>query len=140
MKTTINRAKIKKNPVVPTKESERLKFFRKAEGLSQTELGEALGCHQTQVFKYENGKNIIPLDVVKIIHAKFNMSYDWFYHGTGNPKAVKHEKKLVTNISDMANNILILEQQIKVLKAEIRKIGSDFYEYRNNNLGRKTDN
>lgn len=131
MKTTINREKIKKNLTAPTKESERLKIFRKAENLNQTEIGEILGCHQTQVFKYENGENIIPVSVVKTLNKKLKLSYEWFFNGAGNMKVAEKEQKTINVVTDTANNVKMLEELVKKLSADINKIGRDFYDFKN---------
>jgi len=121
-----------------TEESKRFEQFRKFINLSQQELAEVLTkelntpFEQSKVSKYSRGIYAVPLEVLKVLHVKYQLSYEWFFHGTGR-MLVREVKKqmLVTETAAIRNSYELLEKLVASLRADLNKVYKDFYEYKN---------
>jgi len=82
--------------------SERIIYWRKQKGLSQTELGRQLGLSYQQIQKYENGGNRITVDAIAEIARVLNVPVGSFF-----PRLETREQS-----HD------IFDQQIQMLKDE----------------------
>lgn len=69
--------------------SERLKALRDAKGLSQTEVGKAIGCNQKTYSQYELRQRDISTDMLCCIADFFGVSTDYLLGRTDNPKPPK---------------------------------------------------
>ncbi len=58
-----------------------IRIQRKARGLSQTELGKALGVSYQQIQKYENGKNRLGASRLQQIATVLDVTPDFFFEG-----------------------------------------------------------
>ncbi|WGQ15621.1 helix-turn-helix domain-containing protein [Sphingobacterium faecium] len=106
-----------------TQEAKRFKDFRKSIGLTQVELADDLGIKQDVISRYESGKYVIPLDVVKFLYTKYKLNYVWFFHGFG--KKIVDEKAKATLTTDLKEVLLennILKEKIKVLEGRFEKL------------------
>ncbi|MHC5306334.1 helix-turn-helix domain-containing protein [Bartonella sp. LJL80] len=57
----------------------KLKYLRKAVGVTQSEIGAFMGdISFQQVQKYENGSNLVPLDRLSMLAKKFDLSIEFF--------------------------------------------------------------
>lgn len=61
----------------------RLRTIRKALGLSQEQLGQALGVSNTAISKLENGENNITEQNIKAICREFDVNENWLRTGQG---------------------------------------------------------
>jgi transcriptional regulator with XRE-family HTH domain len=117
---------IKNNKPV-TEEARRFKEFRKAENLTQKQLGEILSKEQATIQRYEKGTFAIPIEVVKALHENYQMSLDWFFLGKGSRLYVPQKGSLVTDMKTFETNQSILTTQLAGLKQEFNKLFKDFY-------------
>ncbi|MDQ7947674.1 MAG: helix-turn-helix transcriptional regulator [Pedobacter sp.] len=111
-----------KTKITWTEEAIRLKAFRKFMKLSQVELAELLGVHQTMVYKYENSLGIIPIEVAKVLHDKFDMSYDWFYSNKGAMQEKLKPTSLVKDTNRLQGEIERMKAEIDGLKSQMKTI------------------
>ena len=77
---------------------------RKKMGLSQAELAEKLGVTYQAVSKWENGKNLPDMLVLKELSDLFNVNIDEILNG-------KEQKKKSNKMYLIINNLSIREQQ-----------------------------
>lgn len=61
------------------KVGQRIKSIRKANGLTQTDLGDKLGVTFQQVQKYEKGSNRISAPKLFMCSELFGVSVSWFF-------------------------------------------------------------
>lgn len=100
----------------------RLKRLRNNLGITQTELGNALGISKSLVSKYEIGRHEAP-DDIKIKLAKyFNVSVDYFIGVIHEPISYKSRSKIKTVIipNDFTDDIKEIEKFIEFLKYKKR--------------------
>lgn len=76
-----------------TKVSEIVKNIRKNNNLTQKQLGDILGVTYQAVSKWENGKNIPDITMLKIISEKFNINIEELL--TGKKKADNNKTKRI---------------------------------------------
>lgn len=117
---------------ITTEEAERLKVFRKAEGLSQETFAAKLGTVHSIISRYECGRLNIPIDFIKEMHRVYNLSLTWFFTGKGNRKHIEEKSNLVTDVKTIATNQDILQAQIEGMKHELLKLHRDFHAFKNN--------
>ncbi|WP_433863223.1 helix-turn-helix domain-containing protein [Sphingobacterium thalpophilum] len=113
------------NPI--TEEAKRFKAFRKAERMTQEEIGEIIGGTKSLVYKIEKGVLRIQLEHVKKLHEKLGMSYEWFYHGKGKRLFNKADVNTFQLTMDLRNKIDLLEQKLAEQDKIIKKLVRDFY-------------
>ena len=112
-----------------TEESKRFKKFRKSIGLTQVEMAELLETQQTVISKYESGQLNIPIDAIKVLRLKYNMNYDWFFHGTGQMKTDKVERNTITtDIKNMMLDINITKAKLEQIHRDFVRLHADFYD------------
>jgi transcriptional regulator with XRE-family HTH domain len=69
---------------IENKESaERLKYFRRAIGLSQEKFSKELGVSKPAYVRYETGNRQIPSRMMRMMFEKFNLSIGWLLFGEG---------------------------------------------------------
>lgn len=124
-RSTSMKAKIK-----PTLEAERLRVFRKANNLSQIEFGEIINVTQPQVNKYETNRNMIPIEVAKLLHTKLQMNYEWFYHGKGSMKLVPKKTTLADTL-EVSSELARVKEEVYSLKETVKKLVRDVYDKSN---------
>ena len=88
---------------------ERLFYLREEKDMTQEQLGKIVNTKKWSITKWENGKEIIPLEKLNIYSNYFNVSMDYILRLTDNRK---------TN-----NNIDIIDP--KIVGNNIKKIRSD---------------
>ena len=96
---------------------QRIKARRKMLGLTQTELGNALGVTFQQVQKYERGTNRVGSSRLFCISRTLNVTVGYFFEGveTRLPDFTDNIKKMVGEVSDSdeSKNLLNIYYQIK---------------------------
>lgn len=55
----------------------RLKQFRQKNGITQRQIAEAIGIAERQYWRYEAGKNELPIRYLTEICNKFNIDANW---------------------------------------------------------------
>jgi transcriptional regulator with XRE-family HTH domain len=113
-----------------TIEARRLKEFRKKEGYSQEAFAEAMGVTHPSISRYENNRLNIPVEFVRELHEKLNMSTHWFYTGKGDHKHVAGKSNLVTDLKSLITSHNILQDQVGLLKFELYKLHNDFHAFK----------
>jgi transcriptional regulator with XRE-family HTH domain len=125
MKSTITKPKVAR--VVST-EAKRLREFRKAEGLTQTEFAVIVGKDQATVQRYESGEYVISVEIVRIMHERLLLNFTWFFTGKGPRKIVPEKTNLVTDVKSIELNQNLLIDQVAGLKLDFIKLHNAFYE------------
>ncbi|MEN5085470.1 helix-turn-helix transcriptional regulator [Sphingobacterium faecium] len=110
-----------------TDEAKRFKAFRQAEKMTQQDMGDLIGKTKSFVNKIEHGHLRLSIDEVKTLHVKKRMSYEWFYHGSGNRIHQAKDENLVKVTTDLKNEIDLLRQKLQQHDESIVKIYRDFY-------------
>ncbi len=64
----------------------RLKDLREDKDMKQTDVAEILGIKQPQYSRYENGLRDIPSDILIMLADYYNVSTDYIFGRTNNPK------------------------------------------------------
>lgn len=67
----------------------RLKDLRMDKELSQSDIGELLGIHQTVYSRYERGYQTIPLEYLLTLADFYKTSTDYILGRSSNPKPYK---------------------------------------------------
>jgi len=111
-----------------TAEARRFKEFRKAENLTQKQLGDKLGKEQATIQRYEKGTFVIPIEVVKMLHELYQMSLDWFFLGKGSRLYVPQKGNLITDLKTLETNQSILTTQVYGIKQEFLKLHKEVHE------------
>lgn len=88
---------------------ERLKELRKAKGVSQEELSEALDVSRQSISKYENGAAEPSFDKLTLIAKFFDVSFDYLLgdHERGEPEKIvlKEKDKRILIISNIDGKV-----------------------------------
>jgi len=84
---------------------ERLKYLRKALGLSQEEFGERIGRSLRTIQYWEAGTVQIPDTALKLIASTFGISYEWLKTGQGEMWE-RREKALLEELETKAKELL----------------------------------
>ena len=111
-----------------TAEARRFKEFRKAENLTQKQLGDKLGKEHATIQRYEKGTFVIPIEVVKMLHELYQMSLDWFFLGKGSRLYVPQKGNLITDLKTLETNQSILTTQVYGIKQEFLKLHKEVHE------------
>lgn len=92
---------------------ERLREMRKALGLTQRQLGDALGIRDSAISKIEKGENALTEQNIRAICREFNVSYEWLSTGRGE----MFEDLPETLLSELAQQYHLNPQDIQIIKA-----------------------
>jgi transcriptional regulator with XRE-family HTH domain len=76
---------------------EKFKLIRKDLQLNQVSFGANLGTNQVSIADIENGRKNPNMDILVILHKKFQVNLNWFIAGTGN---MKYEYQIVDQPAD----------------------------------------
>ena len=118
--------------IIVSDEAKRLQLFMDREDLSQKELGRIIGKPASTVNKYLKGKLIIPFQVVKTLHFKFRINFNWFYVGVGHMKLTEkdkdaNKKSLITDVSDIKVDQAQILARMESMEVKFNKLVRDFY-------------
>ncbi len=117
-----------------TTESEQFKKFILELNINQRDLAKVLGKSQSTIAKYCSGDYYIPFEVVKLLHKKFKMSYDWYFDNKGSitiePKELK--KTLVSDVTDLRSTVRILEGKLKTLTRNFDSLHTEYHDFKHN--------
>jgi transcriptional regulator with XRE-family HTH domain len=109
-------------------EAKRLRLFMEREGITQDEMAELLDTNQSTVSKYLSGKLKIPLKVVKVLHLKKHLNYEWFFHGTGTvKKGVLEKRNIQTDLVDIHAGLGLMMASQDQMRDLLNKLVRDFY-------------
>lgn len=95
----------------------RVKTFREICGMSQSELGNAVGVTFQQIQKYENGKNKVSVSRLIDMCSILNVSLMDFLNGLGNA-----EKAHIISVSDVKQDKIIQDPDRNKEITELLKI------------------
>lgn len=111
------------NKKVENKESaERLKYFRRAIGLSQEKFSKELGFSKPAYVRYETGDREIPSRLMRTMSKKYNLSIGWLLFGEGgmfSPEDAE-SRHIPPGISERDKDVKKIESHIDL--AELREI------------------
>jgi transcriptional regulator with XRE-family HTH domain len=101
-----------------------IRIQRKARGLSQTELGKALGVSYQQIQKYENGKNRLGASRLQQIANVLDVAPDFFFEGEsarvlGSSGA--KETALIQDFISSRDGIHLSKAFLKISDAKMRR-------------------
>ena len=133
----MNTVKIKSVPkkgldILPP-EAIRMREFRKHMKLTQKEMGDALNRDAPTITKYEKGQYIVPIEVIKLMHDKMDMDYEWFFSGLGrkrskeNPEENQKGSNLVKDITVLSSNQEVMAGVLKTLREEFKLLFIEFH-------------
>lgn len=95
----------------------RLQQLRAEKNLTQTELGNLVDTHYTQIARYEAGVSKPSADVISLLAEKLGVSADYLLYGARENAAV----------ADMADNELLnLFKEVSQLPEEKKALAKDF--------------
>lgn len=113
-------------------EAKRLRMFLEREDLSTYDLAEIIEKPQPTVSKYLTGDLKIPIAVVKTLHLKLRLNYNWFFHGVGTLKVkTDEEKKIIHNLLDIEAGVGGLIAKVENMDNFIKKMARDLYAHLN---------
>ena len=69
--------------------SERIRKLRKDLGISQEKIGKMLGAKQASINSYEHSKSAIPTKVLRWYAEFFDVSLDYIFGRTDNPRGME---------------------------------------------------
>lgn len=96
---------------------ERLKWRRNILGLSQGELGSALGLTFQQIQKYERGTNRIGSSRLHQLSQLLGVSIAWFFEGLQNPVLLAFSANDDKSFSNARTNLLDTDVNPELLKS-----------------------
>lgn len=105
----------------------RFGMFLETVGVTATELCHDTGRDKSIVSKWVNGKLKPPYSILKYLHKKYNLNFNWYFEGTGQPVLKTVDKRnLLTDVNDLVATIKMLtakqQQQDKIIKELARKL------------------
>lgn len=65
---------------------DRLRILRETMNLSQAQVGDMIGCTQSAIYRYENGRAEPPVKTLLWYADYFDVSLDYIYGRTDNPQ------------------------------------------------------
>jgi transcriptional regulator with XRE-family HTH domain len=112
--------------------AQRLKIARRDKGLSQTELGNLVGIHYTQIGRYENKGTQPSADILAKLANALGVSSDFLTNGstdelaenTLNDKELLNQFKAVEKMSDNDKNIVKTLIDAFITKRKIQQLAS----------------
>ena len=97
-----------------------LRRFRKAFGLTQDDVAEAIGIFRPLYTKYEGDKNMPSVDTVMKIAVAFNVSMDYLVGLSDEPRPVPAEKTLVDAIANCRDSIVKILAEVDKAAAKVK--------------------
>lgn len=96
-----------------------IKYFRKKQGLTQTELGLMIGVGKSNISMYESGDRLPPLDVVSRLAQVFHIDIDTLVGQTNQTsEAAQKMMELFNQLPPDAQ-----EKAIPLIEAALRAVG-----------------
>jgi len=116
------------NKPVITDEAKRLRAFIDLLDIPKMEFAAAMDITPPMVTKYLDGTVKIPIELVKKMNTKYNLSFTWFFTGNGSKKAGTEEKKLAHDFGFLIQSVASMEAMIERQNTKIDKLARDLYE------------
>ena len=82
----------------------RIDYIRRKRGLTQTELGEAVGVRKKTIIEYE-GKNKIPFNMLKKIAVALDVTTDYLL-GVSDIETIDKNMEIVHKMTGLSNNAI----------------------------------
>ncbi|WP_432714401.1 hypothetical protein [Pedobacter sp.] len=109
-------------------EKERLRMFMELENIEQSDLVILSKKPQSTVSKWLSGDLKIPPTLIRDMHFKYKLNFNWYYAGTGRRKVSELDKKtLLTDTTDLKARILQDAARIDDLEKVVAKLVRDVY-------------
>ena len=109
-------------------EAQRLTYFMKLVGLKAVVLCHEYDVSKSLMSKYMNGNTGVPIELVKFLHNKYKLSFNWFFSGVGNPVIKEAEKKTTMHVlTDILVSVEALAAQQNAIDNKVNKLIRDFY-------------
>ncbi|MBO9674457.1 MAG: hypothetical protein J7577_13500 [Sphingobacteriaceae bacterium] len=120
-----------------TEESKRFRFFCEKYSISAKELSTDLERDKSIISKWLFGKLKVPYDVLKHMHYKYHLNFNWYFLGTGPMKTPGLEKNtLVTDLGDLTATIKMLVAKQEAQDLLVKKLVKAIYDRNNNTQNR----
>ena len=105
-----------------------VQFCDEVVGGTQSDQAEVCECTQKHISELRSGKKSISADIIRHLYKKKDLNIVWFFDGVG-PKLRRENPKenLVSNVSDLKAEILILSGLFKNTQSMVKKLYTDFY-------------
>lgn len=109
-------------------EAQRLSYFMKLVKLPAVVLSSEYGTSKSLMSKYMNGNTGVPIELIKFLHNKYKLSFNWFFSGVGNPVIKEAEKKTTMHVlTDILVSVEALAAQQNAIDNKVNKLIRDFY-------------
>lgn len=109
-------------------DGKQLKKFLERENITQAEFAQMLDVKQPVISKYISGLLDVPLDVIKFLHRKYQMSYEWFFEGIGSMKVKEVDKKnLVSDLNDLRDTLSVLQHKVVKMDRDFKKLHAEYH-------------
>lgn len=110
-----------------TDEAKRLRAFIDILDIPKMQFAQEMDITPPMVTKYLDGTVKIPVELVKKMNTKYNLSFTWFFTGKGTKRAGIEEKKLIHDFGFILQSISSMEAQIEAQNRKIEKLTRDLY-------------
>lgn len=108
---------------------DRLRIFMEKEQLDQKEMAKMLNKPQSTISRYVGGQLRIPTAVLKELHIKKKLNFNWFYMGTGSMKVREHEKPTITtDVKEVRVTLAAHEARMNGMQKTIDRLVRDLYD------------
>jgi transcriptional regulator with XRE-family HTH domain len=109
-------------------EAQRLTYFIKLIGLKAVQLSHDYGVSKSLMSHYMNGNAGVPIELIKYLHNKYKLSFNWFFSGVGNPVIKEAEKRTTMHVlTDIMVSVEALAAQQEAIDNKVNRLIRDFY-------------
>lgn len=105
---------------------QKIRHRRKELGLSQQQLGDAVGSRPQQIYKYENGVNRVNASQLWAISQALGVRIDFFYDGFVEKEAARIAQSSKTEIWSMYSQIITLLDTDRSHEVQLTQFIRDF--------------
>lgn len=108
---------------------DRLRIFMEKEQMDQKEMAQLLKKPQSTISRYVGGQLKIPTSVLKELHIKKKLNFNWFYMGTGSMKVREHEKPTITtDLKEVKVTLAAYDARMNRMQTIIDQLVRDLYD------------
>jgi hypothetical protein len=85
----------------------------------------------SDINKYIQGNAIIPSYLLKVMHRKWRLNYEWIFDGTGALQVDKlDQRKISHDLTDILASVSVIERMVIQLKRDQNQLARDFYSHK----------
>ncbi len=82
----------------------------------------------SHINKYINGGLLIPLDLLKILHRRWLLNYEWFFEGTGSLQVDQLNRRSINHdLTDILASVAVIESSMVQVRRDIKQLSRDLY-------------